>query len=125
MSPSRGAAPNSRCAACTPAAALPDDTPDEVKHARLTRLQAAVHGHGQAYAQRLLGGTQRVLVERHATRDRAEHAGRTECNRWVNFAGPAALIGRFAEVTIAEVRPYSLRGRLAAAPVARPAAAFA
>ncbi|MNC98115.1 (Dimethylallyl)adenosine tRNA methylthiotransferase MiaB [compost metagenome] len=81
-----------------------------------------MHGHGLAYGERLVGCTQRVLVERHATRapDGAaagarELAGRTECNRWVNFAGPESLLGRFAEVVVTEVRPYSLRGRLPAA----------
>jgi len=98
----------------TPAAALPDEVDPEVAGARLTELQAKVHGHGQAYAQRLVGTVQRVLVERPATRDPREIAGRTECNRWVNLGGPAALIGRFADVVVTEVRPTSLRGRLAA-----------
>jgi len=34
----------------------------------------------------------------------------------VNFAGPAALIGRFVDVIVTEARPHSLRGRLAEAP---------
>jgi tRNA-2-methylthio-N6-dimethylallyladenosine synthase len=45
-------------------------------------------------------------------------AGKTENNRWVNFPGPASLIGRFVDVVIVEARPQSLRGRLAAAPSA-------
>ncbi len=104
----------------TPAAALADDTPEALKHQRLTRLQETVHAYGLAYAERLVGTTQRLLVERFATRhDDAgprELAGRTECNRWVNFAGPEQLIGRFVEVVVTEVRPYSLRGRLPASP---------
>jgi tRNA-2-methylthio-N6-dimethylallyladenosine synthase len=36
----------------------------------------------------------------------------------VNFDGPASLIGRFAEVTITEALPNSLRGRLSAAAAA-------
>ena len=39
-------------------------------------------------------------------------AGKTENNRWVNFAGPHSLIGHFAEVVVTEARPHSLRGRL-------------
>ena len=97
----------------TPAAALHDEVSSAQAGARLQRLQAKVWGHGQAYAQRLVGTTQRVLIERPATKDPREIAGRTECNRWVNLAGPHALIGRFADVTITEVRPNSLRGRLA------------
>jgi tRNA-2-methylthio-N6-dimethylallyladenosine synthase len=99
----------------TPAAALPDDVSDEVKSARLSTLQARIHAQGQAYAQRLVGTTQRVLIERPSTKDARELAGRTPCNRWVNFAGPASLIGHFADVVITEVRPNTLRGRLSAA----------
>jgi tRNA-2-methylthio-N6-dimethylallyladenosine synthase len=32
--------------------------------------------------------------------------------RWVNFDGPPALIGRFADVLVTEALPHSLRGRL-------------
>jgi len=53
-----------------------------------------------------------VLVERHAKKDCHELAGRTECNRWVNFSGPATLLQRFVDVVITEARPHSLRGRL-------------
>ena len=63
----------------------------------------------------LVGTVQRVLVERHAKKDSRELAGRTECNRWVNFSGPATLLQRFVDVTITEARPHSLRGRLHAA----------
>ena len=54
-----------------------------------------------------------MLVERPSKKDAAELAGRTENNRWVNFAGPASLIGHFVDVVIVEARPQSLRGRLA------------
>jgi tRNA-2-methylthio-N6-dimethylallyladenosine synthase len=53
-----------------------------------------------------------VLVERNARKDARELAGKTENNRWVNFAGPESLIGQFADVLVTEARPHSLRGRL-------------
>src|SRR5580700_265826 len=56
---------------------------------------------------------QRVLIERPAKRDSGELAGRTANNRWVNFAGPRELIGRFADVLVTAAHPHSLRGRLA------------
>ena len=58
---------------------------------------------------------QRVLVDRPARKDPSQLAGRTENNRVVNFAGPASLIGQFADVLITEALPNSLRGRLAGA----------
>jgi tRNA-2-methylthio-N6-dimethylallyladenosine synthase len=96
----------------TPAAALPDEVAPAVKQERLARLQAELETSARAIGERMLGTQQRVLVERPARKDSRELAGRTSNNRWVNFAGPAALIGRFADVTITEVRPHSLRGRL-------------
>jgi len=71
----------------------------------------------------MVGSVQRVLVARPSRRDANELAGRTEDNRWVNFAGPAGLIGRFADIEITEARAHSLRGRIVAAePVAAGAA---
>jgi tRNA-2-methylthio-N6-dimethylallyladenosine synthase len=96
----------------TPAASLPDDTPAEVKQERLARLQVQLEAQAHAISQRMVGSVQRVLVERPARRDGRELAGRSESNRWINFAGPAELIGRFARVAVTEAMPHSLRGRL-------------
>ena len=38
----------------------------------------------------------------------------TENQRWVNFIGPASLVGQFADVVITEPMRNSLRGRLVA-----------
>jgi len=96
----------------TPAAALADDVPEDVKERRLGVLQERLNTLAAARSRVLVGSRQRVLVERPSRRDGRQLAGRTECNRWVNFDGPAALIGRFADVTITEAMPNSLRGRL-------------
>jgi tRNA-2-methylthio-N6-dimethylallyladenosine synthase len=104
----------------TPAAALPDEVEPAVKQRRLARLQAALDTQARAISARMVGTEQRVLVERPAKRDTRELAGRTANNRWVNFAGPAALIGRFVDVTVTAARPNSLRGRLGG-PAARAA----
>jgi len=96
----------------TPAAALPDDVTREVKEQRLHRLQEQLNQQARAISESMVGSTQRVLVERPSKKDKQELAGRTENNRWVNFAGPASLIGQFVEVVIVTARPQSLRGRL-------------
>ena len=97
----------------TPAAALPDEVPHEVKQRRLEAVQARLNALAHARSERLIGGVQRVLVERPARRGGRQLAGRTEDNRWVNFEGPAGLIGRYAEVRVTEALGNSLRGRLA------------
>jgi len=67
----------------------------------------------------MIGSRQQVLVDRPARKDPGELAGRTENNRVVNFPGPSALIGNFAEVTITAALPNSLRGEWLPDPLAR------
>jgi tRNA-2-methylthio-N6-dimethylallyladenosine synthase len=97
----------------TPAAALPDEVAHEVKQQRLARLQAQLESQAHAISESMVGTRQRVLIERPARRNSRELAGRTANNRWVNFAGPASLIDRFADVEVTAALAHSLRGRLA------------
>ena len=97
----------------TPAANLPDPTPLAVKKERLARLQARIEQNGHTISQQMVGTVQRVLVDKLSRKDSRQLAGRTENNRVVNFDGPKSLIGQFADVTITEALPNSLRGRLA------------
>ena len=96
----------------TPAAELPDDTPPEVKSARLTRLQARIDQLERKVNEAMLGTVQRVLVEGVSKKDAGELAGRTDNNRVVNFRGTPELIGRFVDVKITEVVRHTLRGEL-------------
>ena len=100
----------------TPAAALPDDVTLEIKQQRLARLQAQLNEQARAISESMVGSTQRVLVSRPSKKDAQELAGRTENSRWVNFAGPASLLGHFVDVVIVEARPQSLRGRFVSLP---------
>jgi len=94
----------------TPAAQLADDTRPAEKLGRLQRLQARIEAQGNAISASRLGSTQRILVEGRSRNDAGELTGRTECNRVVNFAAPAAVAGRLIDVRITEVRGHSLRG---------------
>src|SRR5256714_40556 len=112
----------------SPAAWLPDEIKPAAKQERLPRLQAQLESRARAISESMVGRRQRVLTERAAKKNARELAGRTANNRWVNFAGPAALIGRFVDVLITEALPHSLRGRLAdltSSACAPPAAATA
>lgn len=98
----------------TPAAALPDEVPLDVKQERLYTLQTRINQMAAQTSRRMVGSRQRVLVERPARKDSTELAGRTENNRMVNFAGDQKLVGQFVEVLITEARPNSLRGEIPA-----------
>ncbi len=99
----------------TPAASLPDEITAEDKQRRLALLQSKVNTQARAISERMVGSTQRVLIERRSKKNPRQLAGRTENNRWVNFSAPESLLNRFVDVVITEAQPNSLRGRLAGA----------
>ena len=96
----------------TPAADLADDTPQDVKLARLSRLQKRVEENAAKISESMVGTVQRILVEGPSKKDPNELAGRTDNNRVVNFAGNPRLVGNFVDVTIVSALPHSLRGAI-------------
>jgi tRNA-2-methylthio-N6-dimethylallyladenosine synthase len=101
----------------TPAANLEDDTPHEVKLARLQRFQAKIDANTRKISAGMVGTVQRILVEGPSKKGQGELAGRTENNRVVNFAPGASgetLIGQLVDVRITESLDYTLRGDLVA-----------
>ncbi|NKE67736.1 tRNA (N6-isopentenyl adenosine(37)-C2)-methylthiotransferase MiaB [Ramlibacter sp. RBP-2] len=99
----------------TPAANLRDDTPYEVKLARLQQVQAAIEGNMRRISESLVGTVQRILVEGPSRKDSQELAGRTECNRVVNFKGAQHLVGQMVDVRVTATSSHALRGEVATA----------
>jgi tRNA-2-methylthio-N6-dimethylallyladenosine synthase len=98
----------------TPAAELPDNTPDETKKERLALLQQRINQHAQTISRRMIGSSQQVLISGVSRKDPGQLQGRTENNRVVNFScDQHALIGQFSDIIIQEALPNSLRGTLA------------
>ena len=96
----------------TPAANMPDETPEKVKKERLRILQARINQFSADISTAMVGGTQEILVEGPSRKNPEELCGRTENNRVVNFAGDKSLVGQFVSVQISEALPNSLRGEL-------------
>src|SRR5881394_1482071 len=96
----------------TPAAELPDHTPQEVKRTRLARLQRNIDAHASRISESLIGTHQRILVEGATRRDAGELSGRAGDNRVVNFRGPRRLVGQFVEVAITAAMAHTLRGEV-------------
>lgn len=97
----------------TPAADLPDETPESDKKQRLKILQDRITQQSQAIGRRMVGNTERVLVSGYSKKDPGQLSGRTENNRVVNFrCDNVKLIGKFADILIGEALPNSLRGEL-------------
>ncbi|KTT09341.1 tRNA (N6-isopentenyl adenosine(37)-C2)-methylthiotransferase MiaB [Pseudacidovorax intermedius] len=96
----------------TPAAALHDDTPHEVKLARLQHLQKTIDDNVRRLSDALVGTTQRLLVEGPSKKNPAELMGRTDCFRVVNFEAPARLVGQMVDVRITQALSHTLRGEV-------------
>ena len=99
----------------TPAANLSDDTPYEVKLKRLQTLLSLIDGQSNRISQKMLGNTERVLIEDLA-KDGINLQGRAENNRVVHFTAPEhdieSLIGQMVDIRITEVLNFTLRGEL-------------
>ena len=99
----------------TPAANLSDDTPYEVKLRRLQTLLALLEGQASQISQKMLGNTEKVLVEGLA-KDGVNLQGRCANNRVIHFMAENqdqdALIGSMVDIEVTEVLNYTLRGAL-------------
>ena len=97
----------------TPAADLPDHTPEAVKKQRLKILQDRILQNAAEISRRMVGNQETLLVTGISKKDPGQLQGRTENNRVVNFrSSDHSLIGQFVETSITEALPNSLRGDL-------------
>lgn len=100
----------------TPAAEMIDDTPHEIKLARLHRVQQRIAQLERQVSDAMGGSVQRVVVENISRKNDLELAGRTENNRVVNFAGSPGMLGRYVDVRILSGTMHTLRGELVTQP---------
>ena len=97
----------------TPAAFIKDDTSQDVKLARLSRLQAINEAQGDTISRCMLGTIQRVLIDGASRKDAHLLAGKTDNNRVVDIAGDTKLINQFVNVKITDVtNPRRLIGQI-------------
>jgi tRNA-2-methylthio-N6-dimethylallyladenosine synthase len=98
----------------TPAATMPDQVPDAIKADRNRRLLEVVSRVTGAQSAKLAGRTMEVLVDGVSRRNPGELAGRTRCNRVVNFDGQGRVaVGDIVHARVTDALPHSLRGTLA------------
>lgn len=96
----------------TPAASMPDPVPAEVAQERFDRLVAVVQASAYHANQRLVGTTQRILVEGASKRDARMLTGRTDGNKVVHLpTGEAHTApGSFLDVRITDAQTWFLLG---------------
>lgn len=94
----------------TPAAQMPNQVPEEVKHERLQRLMAVQNQISWEQNQKMTGQTVEVLIEGPSKKDPAVLMGRTRTNKVVLFPGPDEWIGQLRPVRINVARSWTLHG---------------
>ena len=95
----------------TPAALMVGQVPDEVKGARLARLQALLAEQQRAFNLATVGQRLAVLLERRGRRP-GQLAGRSPYMQAVHLAAPAARLGEIVLVEITAAGALSLAGAL-------------
>lgn len=97
----------------TPAAELPDETPEKIKKQRLAILQDRINQNVMAISESMVGKIAAVLVTGISKKDPGQLQGRTENNRVVNFTyNNQNLIGNFIQVEITKAFRNSLLGKV-------------
>ncbi|TVY10576.1 tRNA (N6-isopentenyl adenosine(37)-C2)-methylthiotransferase MiaB [Paenibacillus cremeus] len=94
----------------TPAADMEDSVPQEVKSARLKRLNDALNVYMKQSNERLKGQTLEVLVEGESKNNANVLAARSRTNKLVHFEGPKELIGQFVKVYITDTPTFYIKG---------------
>jgi tRNA-2-methylthio-N6-dimethylallyladenosine synthase len=92
----------------TPAAEMVDETPHEVKLARLQRLQKRIEQQQYEISQKMVGTVQKILVDGYSKKHPELMTGRTENNKLVVFAGNPRMMNQIIPVTITEAKMHSL-----------------
>jgi tRNA-2-methylthio-N6-dimethylallyladenosine synthase len=105
----------------TPAADIADQVPEEVKRARLARLQAVAEAQRQAFNAGSVGQRFDVLFER-AGRHPGQLTGKSPYLQQVQANAPMDMIGQIAKVDIVATGTNSLFAQLVEAPEAEAAA---
>src|SRR5262245_36887156 len=99
----------------TPAAAMAEQVPEELKSERLYRLQAAIDRQQADFNARCHGRTFDVLFEKPG-RHPGQLVGRSPYLQPVQAMAAPSMVGEIAAVTITEISANSLFGTLADAP---------
>ena len=73
-------------------------------------LKNLIKNQSLSYSEKMVGKTERVLVEGVSLKRSTEVFGRTDNNKVINFSGDRELISKFVDVRIDEMRTNTLHG---------------
>lgn len=95
----------------TPAAQMPDQIPEDIKHERFNKVLSKVNEICADINKNYIGRSVEVLVEGKSKNDNTKFTGRTRQNKLVNFeADEIELAGKLVMVNITSANTFSLNG---------------
>jgi tRNA-2-methylthio-N6-dimethylallyladenosine synthase len=94
----------------TPAAAMPDQIPEELIEQRHARLLETINAIGKRKYDAFVGRLVRILVEGPSKKNSARFTGRTPCNKIVLFDGSERHRGQLMDVKITRTGWFTLYG---------------
>ncbi|TAL00763.1 MAG: tRNA (N6-isopentenyl adenosine(37)-C2)-methylthiotransferase MiaB [Verrucomicrobia bacterium] len=94
----------------TPAAAMPDQLPEELIEERHARLLELVNEIGKRKYETFVGRQVRILVEGPSKKNEARMMGRTPCNKLVLFDGGERHRGQLMDVRVTRTGLFTLYG---------------
>ena len=94
----------------TPAAAMPNQVPQEILEERNHRLLSLVNAIAAIRYESFVGKTTRILVEGPSRKNSRRLEGRTGCNRIVVFEGADRHVGQLMDLRITRAGSFTLYG---------------
>lgn len=94
----------------TPAAAMPDQLPEELIEERHARLLELVNSIGKRKYETYVSRQVRILVEGPSRKNEARMMGRTPCNKLVLFDGSERHRGQLMDVRVTRTGSFTLYG---------------
>jgi tRNA-2-methylthio-N6-dimethylallyladenosine synthase len=94
----------------TPAAFIKDNIAQQEKERRLKEFQKINVTQGKVHTLKMIGTTQRILIDQPSKRKEGVYLGKTDNNRVVEIQGGQELLNKFVTIKIANITEKNLEG---------------
>ena len=94
----------------TPAAFIKDNITQQEKERRLKEFQKINVTQGKVHTLRMIGTTQRILIDQPSKRKEGVYLGKTDNNRVVEIQGGPELLNKFVTIKITDITEKNLEG---------------
>ena len=94
----------------TPAAFIKDNIAQQEKERRLKEFQKINVTQGKTHTLKMIGTTQRILIDQPSKRKEGVYIGKTDNNRVVEIQGGPELLNKFVTIKITNITEKNLEG---------------